>query len=98
MHILQKYQKAYVLLYLYVDEMLNQTKNMLKGNFEMKDMVVDVTLGIKVTKKSNGIILTQSNYTQTILERFNHYSNGTAKTLLYRSLSSLKKNSGKVVS
>lgn len=45
-------KKTYVMLYLYVDEMLNQTKNMLKENFEMKDMVVDVTLGIKVTKKN----------------------------------------------
>ena len=82
---------GYVLLCLYVDDMLilgsnndiiNQTKNMLKSKFDMKDMgLADVILGIKILRKSEGYILTQSHYAEKILERFKAYSNGTAKTL-----------------
>lgn len=82
-------KNMYVLICLYVDDMLiigrnkdiiNQTKNMLKENFQLKDMgLADVIHGFKVTRNSNGIILTQSHYAQTILERFENYSNGTKK-------------------
>ena len=79
-------------------DIINQTKNMLKGTFEMKDLgLVDVILGVKVTRNSNGIILTQSHYAETILERFKKYSKSTAKTLLDPQMH-LTKNSGEAVS
>ena len=59
--------------------------------------LVDIILGVKVTRNSDGIILTQSHYAKTILERFKNYSNGTAKTPL-DPLLHLTKNSGEAVS
>ena len=53
--------------------------------------------GIKVTRNSNGITLTQSHYAQTILERFKNYSKSTAKTPLDPQMH-LTKNSGEAVS
>ncbi|MBW1279442.1 hypothetical protein KYD79_27090, partial [Escherichia coli] len=57
---------GYVLLCLYVDDMLiigsnndmiNQTKNLLHRQFEMKDMrLADVILGIKIHRHAGGII------------------------------------------
>ena len=81
---------GYVLLGLYVDDMLiigsnkdmvSQTKNMLSSKFEMKDMgLADVILGIKIFRNSEGIILSQTHYAEKILERFKSYSKGKAKT------------------
>jgi len=60
-------RNAYVLLCLYVDDMLilgstkdiiQQTKNMLHSQFDMKDMgLADVILGIKITRTTEGITL-----------------------------------------
>ncbi|CAA7023934.1 unnamed protein product [Microthlaspi erraticum] len=98
---------GYVLLCLYVDDMLimgsnkdiiQQTKNMLKSQFDMKDMgLADVILGIKITRTSEGITLSQEHYAEKILERFKKYSNGTAKTPVDTQLH-LTKNSGEGVS
>ena len=81
---------GYILLCLYVDDMLilgnntyiiNQTKNMLKRSFEMKDMgLADVILGIKIIRTNEGLTLSQTHYSEKILDRFKHYSNETAKT------------------
>ena len=57
-------QSEYVIVCLYVDDMLiigsnndviKATKKMLTNYFDMKDM--DVILGIKITKTSSGLIL-----------------------------------------
>lgn len=98
---------GYILLGLYVDdmliigsnnEMIIQTKSMLKGKFDMKDMgLADVILGIKIIRTSKGITLSQDHYAEKILERFKTYSNGTAKTPVDPQLH-LTKNSGEAVS
>ena len=58
---------GYVIVCLYVDEMIivgsddkmtASTKNILNSRFDMKDMgLVDVILGIKIKRKSKGLIL-----------------------------------------
>ena len=67
-------------LCLYVDDMLiidsnndiiKATKRMLTSKFDMKDLgVADVILGIKISRKSNGLILSQSHYIKKVLEKF----------------------------
>lgn len=48
---------------------------MLSFNFDVKDVrLVDVILEIKIRKKDNGIILTQSYYIEkTLIRKFDHY-------------------------
>ncbi|KAK6140518.1 hypothetical protein DH2020_025748 [Rehmannia glutinosa] len=97
----------YVIVYLYVDDMLIMgssndliinTKNMLKKNFDMKDMgLSDVILGIKISRTSDGIVLSQSHYVESILRRFNAFDNPPAKTPVDLSLH-LAKNRGEPVS
>lgn len=63
---------GYVILCLYVDDMLivgsndkviKSTKNMLNSKFDMKDMgLADVILGVKITKTSNGLVLSRTHY------------------------------------
>ena len=67
------------MLCLYVDDMLitssnrdiiQQTKNMIHSQFDMKDMgLADVILGIKITKTPDGTILSQDHYAVKILEK-----------------------------
>ena len=74
-------KNGYVILCLYVDgilivcsddNMIKSTKNMLYSRFEMKDMgLADVILGIKITKISNRLILSQSHYVDKIFKKFN---------------------------
>ena len=73
-------KNGYVILCLYVDDFLivdsddkiKSTKNMLNSRFDMKDMgLIDVILGIKITRISDGLILNQSHYVDKILEKFN---------------------------
>ena len=74
-------QSEYVIVCLYVDDMLiigsnndviKATKKMLTNYFDMKDMgVADVILGIKIAKTSSGLILSQCHYIEKILKRFN---------------------------
>ena len=61
---------GYVIVCLYVDDMLiigssnnifKATKRMLTSEFDMKDLgVVDTILGMKFSRKSNGLVLFQS--------------------------------------
>ena len=98
---------GYVLLCLYVDDMLiigsnadiiKHTKQMLCKQFDMKDLgLADVILGIKITRHSEGIILSQAHYAEKILDRFKNYSSGTAKTPVDPNLH-LTKNEGEGVS
>ena len=76
-------------LYLYVDDMLiigsnndiiKTTKKMLTSKFGMKDLdIADVILGIKITRTSVGIILSQSHYIEKVLEKFNKGDNNLSK-------------------
>ena len=62
-------ENGYVILCFYVDDilivssddkMIKSTKNMLNSIFDMKDMrLADVILGIKITRISNRLILSQ---------------------------------------
>ena len=83
-------QNEYILVCLYVydmliigsnNEIITRTKNMLRSKFDMKDLgLADVILGIKITRTSEGIVLSQEHYAEKILEHFKNYSNGTAQS------------------
>ena len=70
-------QNGYVMVCLYVDdmliigsnnEMIKTTKKILTSKFDMKDMgVADVILGIKISKTSEGLVLSQSHYIDKII-------------------------------
>ena len=74
---------GYVIVCLYVDNMLimgsnndiiKATKRMLNSKFNMKDLgVADVILGIKITRTSDGLVLSQSHYIKKVLEKFGRY-------------------------
>ena len=62
-------ERGFVIICLYVDdiliigsknEIIKTTKDMFNNKFDMKDLgVADVILGIKISKTSNGLILSQ---------------------------------------
>jgi hypothetical protein len=93
----------YIMVCLYVDDMLiigsdnniiKQTKNLLSSKFDMKDLgLADVILGIKITRTSEGITLSQAHYAEKILDRFKNYSKGTVKSPV-DPLLHMRKNSG----
>lgn len=57
------------------------TKKILKKHFEMKDMALaDVILGIKISRTSDGIILSQSHDIEIVLKKFNAFNRPLAKT------------------
>ena len=97
---------GYIILCLYVNDMLimgsnkdmiNKTKNMLSGKFDMKDLgLADVILGMKITRHAAGLIISQSHYAETVLARFKNYSSGIAKSLIDPNIH-LTKNSGDAV-
>ena len=92
----KKTENDYVIFYLYVDDMLiigsdddmiKSTKNILKSKFDMKDMdPSDVFLGIKISRTSNGLILSQTHYIDKILGKFNRDDNTVSKTPLDMSI------------
>lgn len=54
-------------------EVVNNTKLFLSSNFDMKDMgEADVILGIKITRNSESIMLSQEHYIKRMLKRFGH--------------------------
>ena len=73
-------EHGFVIICLYVDdilimgsnnEIIKTTKEMFNNKFEMKDLgVADVILGIKISKTSDGLILSQSHYIEKILKKF----------------------------
>ena len=99
--------KGYVIICLYVDDMLiigsnieiiKTTKKMLNSKFDMKDMgVADVILGIKIFKTSEGYTLSQSHYVEKILSKFGKHDDRPAITPIDPNLH-LFKNTGKGVS
>ena len=72
----KSWNNLHVIISLCVDDMLifgsdmhviNETKNMLKSHFDMKDLgEANFILGMKITKTCNGIFLDQSHYVEKI--------------------------------
>ena len=85
-------EHGYVIVCLYVDDMLivssddkmiTFTKNMFNSRFAMKDLgLVDVILGIKIKRPSDGLIIIQSHYVDTILGKFDKDNSSIARTLV----------------
>ena len=100
-------EEGYVMITLYVDDLLitgsndkviKSTKDMLKSHFDMKDMgLAYVILGMKISRTSEGLALSQPHYVEKILERFCKDDNETAKTPVDLTLH-LSKNNGVGVS
>jgi hypothetical protein len=98
---------GYVIVCLYVDDMLimgsnndiiKVTKKMLNSKFDMKDLgVADVILGIKITRTSDGFVLSQSHYIMKVLEKFGRYDDSPVKTPIDVNLY-LSKNKGNDIS
>ena len=98
--------KDYVIVCLYVDDMLilnrndymiKITKKMLINKFDIKNLgVADVIIEIKIFLICNGLILSQSHYVEKILEKFSKDNNSTIKTLIDISVY-LSKNRGKKI-
>ncbi|GKB63596.1 zinc finger, CCHC-type containing protein [Tanacetum coccineum] len=56
-------------------EQVQMIKKMLSENFDMKDLgEADVILGIKILRKENRLMLTQSHYIEKILKQFNSFN------------------------
>ena len=100
-------EHRYIIVCLYVDNMLiigsddkmiTSTKTMLNLRFDMKDMrLVDVILGIKIIRTSDGLILSQSHYVDNILGKFDKDNFGVGRTPVDVTLY-LSKNKGESVS
>ena len=83
---------GYVIVCLYVDDMLiigsnnniiKAIKRMLTSEFDMKDLgVIDVILGMKISRKSDGLVLSQSHYIKKVLEKFKKYDDNPVRTLV----------------
>ena len=55
-------------------QFINDVMSFLSRNFDMKDLgPVDVILDIKLIKKNDGMILTQSHYVEKLLKKFNYF-------------------------
>ncbi|KAK4407765.1 Retrovirus-related Pol polyprotein from transposon TNT 1-94 [Sesamum angolense] len=82
-------QHSFIIVYLYVDDMLIMgsnrdiiltTKKMLTKYFDMKDMgLAYIILGIKISKTSDELALSQSHYVETILRKFKAYDSPPTK-------------------
>ena len=78
--------------------MVKTAKRMLNSKFDIKDMgLVDVILGVKISRTSNGLILSQAHYIDKILEKFNKSDTNTVRTPVDMNLH-LSKNTGEGVS
>ena len=71
---------------------------MLTSEFDIKDLhVADVILGMKISRKSNGLVLSQSHYVKKVLEKFRKYDDSPVRTPVYVNLH-LSKNKGQGIS
>ena len=71
---------------------------MFNSKFDMKDLgVADVILGIKISKTSDGLILSQSHYIEKILKKFKQNDSSPMRTSVDVNLH-LSKNNGKSLS
>ena len=81
---------SYVIVCFYVDDMLiigsnndiiKATKRMLTNEFNMKDLgVANVILGMKISRKPDGFVLSQSHYIKKDLEKFKKYNDSPVRT------------------
>ena len=63
------------------NEIIKTTTEMFNNKFEMKDLgVADVILGIKISKTSDGLILSQSHYIEKILKKFKQNDSSLMRT------------------
>ncbi|KAL2243797.1 UNVERIFIED_CONTAM: Retrovirus-related Pol polyprotein from transposon TNT 1-94 [Sesamum indicum] len=93
-----------IILCLYVDDILligscldiiTETKLFLKNKFEMKDMgEANVILGIKLTRSTDRIAISQSHYVEKIIEKFGYQNSRIAKTPYDPSVALFKNESG----
>ncbi|KAL2243593.1 UNVERIFIED_CONTAM: Retrovirus-related Pol polyprotein from transposon TNT 1-94 [Sesamum indicum] len=93
-----------IILCLYVDDILligscldiiTETKSFLKNKFEIKDMgEANVILGIKLTRSTDGITISQSHYVEKIIEKFGYQNSRIANTPYDPSVSLFKNESG----
>ena len=100
-------ERGFVILCLYVDdilimgsnnEIIKTTKEMFNNKFYMKDLgVADVIIGIKISKTSDGLILSQSHYIEKILKKFKQNDNSPMRTPVDVNLH-ISKNNGKSLS
>ena len=100
-------ERGFVIICLYVDdilikgsnnEIIKTTKEMFNNKFEMKDLgVADVILGIKISKTSDGLTLSQSHYIEKIFKKFKQNDSSPMRTLVDVNLH-LSKNNGKSLS
>ena len=63
-----------------IDE-INDTKRMLSNKFDMKDLgVADLILGVRIIKTLQGLELSQSHYTEKLLDKFKYLNFNIVKT------------------
>ena len=80
------------------NEVIKTTKEMFNNKFDMKDLgVVDVILGIKISKTLDGLILSQSHYIEKILKKFKQDDSSPMITPVDVNLH-LSKNNGRSLS
>ena len=80
------------------NEIIKTTKEMFNNKFDMKDLgVADVILGIKISKTSDGLILSQSHYIEKIFKKFKQNDSSPMRTPVDVNLH-LSKNNGKSLS
>lgn len=104
---IKQFDNAYVILCLYVDDILifgsnmsviSNTKKFLSSNFDTKDLgPVDVILGIKLIRNGDKISLTQSHYVEKLLKKFNYFDMSPV-SIPYDPTIKLKKNKGESIS
>ena len=86
-----------IIICLYIDDMLIfgtnlqvkiDTKSFLRSKFDMKDLgETKVILGIKISRTLNGLNLSQENYVEKILKRFENFDCKLVSTLMIPALS-----------
>jgi len=107
MFILKMVGSDYVIICLYVDDILifgtnmsvvNEAKRLFSSLFEMKDLgEADVIFGINLSKTKSGFSLYKSHYIEKILKRFNSFDMVPMRTPFDPSIH-FKKNRGSSVS
>jgi len=90
-----------VIIYLYVDDMfifgtcidiVLRTKSFLASTIDMKGMgEASVTLGIKIIRKRDSILLFQGHYVEKLLRKFDYYDSKSMST------PQLKKSTGEPI-
>ncbi|KAL2237188.1 UNVERIFIED_CONTAM: Retrovirus-related Pol polyprotein from transposon TNT 1-94 [Sesamum indicum] len=76
-------------------DIITETKSVLKNKYEMKDMgETNVILGIKSTRSTDGIAISQSHYVEKIIEKFGYQNSRIAKTPYDPSVALFKNESG----